>query len=405
MAVNSEVIGVEGLRVRIYQRVPGGPFQREVKLRLQDGSWKTDRESLGHRDQGKARGQARLLLAALLKKQPHDTLPNTQAGLRLGGLISLYTRSEEWQTIEPKTRRDRAKSFAILAAYFGTDFDLKLFNNSHALRYTKDRLAGTFAHPQIRVRKGSRACQPQTVKNDLAALRTAALWAYGQKDREGNRLLAERIFDGVTLPEEKNPRQPLISDSLFDQLLAVADTTRHPMFRVALILAEAFGNRISSIRHLAWADIRWADREVWWNPIYDKMEYERTSHIPDDVLAALAAWRDDPSRLPSPWILYAPADPTRPVSENRVQLWMTRAFTKLGTPRPKGFGWHALRRKWNTDRKDLPMKDVMAAGGWKSLAAFLRYQQPDKATMRAVMTHRRRARGDTVGDSTTGGDS
>ena len=46
---------------------------------------------------------------------------------------------------------------------------------------------------------------------------------------------------------------------------------------------------------------------------------------------------------------------------------------------------HAFRRKWATERKDLSVKDVAAAGGWKDVGTLLTcYQQADRETMLAV---------------------
>jgi hypothetical protein len=42
------------------------------------------------------------------------------------------------------------------------------------------------------------------------------------------------------------------------------------------------------------------------------------------------------------------------------------------------------RRVWATERKDLPLEDVAAVGGWRDTSTLLQYQQPDEATMRSV---------------------
>jgi hypothetical protein len=48
--------------------------------------------------------------------------------------------------------------------------------------------------------------------------------------------------------------------------------------------------------------------------------------------------------------------------------------------------WYAYRRKWATERKELPLKDVAAAGGWKDTTTLLTcYQHADEATMLKVM--------------------
>jgi hypothetical protein len=45
-----------------------------------------------------------------------------------------------------------------------------------------------------------------------------------------------------------------------------------------------------------------------------------------------------------------------------------------------------FRRKWATERKTYPLKDVAAAGGWSDVHTLLTcYQQPDEQTLRAVV--------------------
>ena len=52
--------------------------------------------------------------------------------------------------------------------------------------------------------------------------------------------------------------------------------------------------------------------------------------------------------------------------------------------KPSGSLCHTFRRVWATERKDLPLKDVAAVGGWRDTSTLLRYQQPDEVTMRKV---------------------
>ncbi len=47
--------------------------------------------------------------------------------------------------------------------------------------------------------------------------------------------------------------------------------------------------------------------------------------------------------------------------------------------------WHAWRRKWAAERKEMPIGDVAAAGGWRDTQTLLRcYQQSDEATLNRV---------------------
>lgn len=65
--------------------------------------------------------------------------------------------------------------------------------------------------------------------------------------------------------------------------------------------------------------------------------------------------------------------------------WLKEAIRQTGLPKPAGSLWHMFRRVWATERKDLPLKDVVAAGGWRDTSTLLRYQQPNAETMRAVV--------------------
>jgi len=74
----------------------------------------------------------------------------------------------------------------------------------------------------------------------------------------------------------------------------------------------------------------------------------------------------------------------------------TRAFWAIapasgeegGLPKLDGSLWHAYRRAWATRRNSLPTVDAAAAGGLTDVGTLLRcYQQPDDATMLAVMSH------------------
>src|SRR6266566_16103 len=74
-----------------------------------------------------------------------------------------------------------------------------------------------------------------------------------------------------------------------------------------------------------------------------------------------------------------------PVTRHLAAYWLKEAFERGKITKPKGGLWHMFRRAWATERKDLPLKDVAAAGGWRDTSTLLRYQQPDDETLRAVV--------------------
>ena len=56
-------------------------------------------------------------------------------------------------------------------------------------------------------------------------------------------------------------------------------------------------------------------------------------------------------------------------------------------------GWHSLRRKFATELKATPLKDLCRLAGWKRQRTVLAcYQRPDEATTREAFSGRQRAR-------------
>src|SRR5262245_9986791 len=69
--------------------------------------------------------------------------------------------------------------------------------------------------------------------------------------------------------------------------------------------------------------------------------------------------------------------------------WPSYCFFVRGeTPHIPGSGWHSYRRKWATERGDLPLKALMVAGGWRDLQTLVTcYQHPSEDELLKVMAH------------------
>jgi uncharacterized protein YeaO (DUF488 family) len=53
-------------------------------------------------------------------------------------------------------------------------------------------------------------------------------------------------------------------------------------------------------------------------------------------------------------------------------------------------GWHSMRRKFATELKEKPLKDLCALGGWKNPQTILLcYQREDEETMRDALATRK----------------
>ena len=84
---------------------------------------------------------------------------------------------------------------------------------------------------------------------------------------------------------------------------------------------------------------------------------------------------------PAPWTQY------------HARALLRRCDWLAGLLALDGSDFHAYRRKWAVERKDLPVQDVAAAGGWRDLRSLQNcYQQVDVATMLPVVTTPRKLR-------------
>src|SRR6266850_3193361 len=89
-----------------------------------------------------------------------------------------------------------------------------------------------------------------------------------------------------------------------------------------------------------------------------------------------------------PAVFPAPKNPTVACDRHLLDSLLRRAATLGKVKLEKGGLWHSLRRKWATERKGYPVKDVAAAGGWRDAETMLTsYQQVDAKTIKQVVLH------------------
>jgi integrase len=302
---------------------------------------KEDRRSLGHRDKTKAVAEAYELLAQL--QADADALD--RGTLTLGALIERYKKSPPWAEKKESTRDGDASNLSRILQFFGPNLDVSTLGPSDITRYVQARRSGRF-HPgkgkPVKVRDA-------TIRSDLVALKTALNWATMERDEKGRRLLKEHPLRGIELPREKNPRRPVIDDDTYRTLLEGADQA-HPQLKLALELAEGTGRRLSS-----WALLQWRDFD------------------PDAKPYGAIRWRAENDKK---WVFPSDWDPTKRESHDQ----------RLGLEKEPGSLWHALRRKWATERKGYPISDLAAAGGWRDTPTLLAsYLRTDPETIRQVV--------------------
>ena len=214
-------------------------------------------------------------------------------------------------------------------------------------------------------------------------------------------MLAFDPLFGVRRTRERNPKRPLASIERFQKTRAAmqalaqeagsdAERTRWLKMELALVLAEATGRRLGSIRQLRWEDVDLGKPHIRWRAEADKKRKEWVIPIPTALVEEL---RSSQRRLGAVggWIFAGERKPDQPMDRHLFDKWLTVAERRAELPKLDGGLWHAYRRKWATERKHLPLKDVAAAGGWNDVDTLLKvYQQPDAHTLLAVMSEPRK---------------
>lgn len=250
-------------------------------------------------------------------------------------------------------------------------------------------------HDYVAWRRGGgvegRRVGANTIRRDLGMFKAALNWAC-QKYEGGHPLLTGHALEKVRIPTEKDPKRPIIEVSSIRALLEVAPLV-HPFVRPLIVLAWRTGRRLSAILGLRWDDLDFAKGVIRWRAEHDKIRQTWVVPAHPDVLEELRRLRTNRPGI-GPVLLFPHPQRRRhrggPVTRHLAAYWLKETFRRGKIAKPDGGLWHTFRRAWATDRKDLPLKDVAAAGGWRDTSTLLRYQQPDEETLRAVVEFERR---------------
>ena len=388
-------LGERGTRVRLFQKRRGGVFFRDVWI---PGRGK-NRKCLGTSDRAEADRLGRLLLSALLREDD----ASQHGPLTLSALWVRYRReAATFLDNGSQTRADADTRAAILLAFFGTECDVRSLSERDQRGFTQKRLVGGIPY---RDRKGvervSQPARPRSVEADLVLLHAMLRWATTVRSPGGGRLLEFHPLSGVRRVRELNPKRAvatweryLVTRAALKKLAAETNgeraRSRWVRLELALVLAEATGRRIGSIRQLLWEDVDFERGEIRWRAETDKKRKEWVIPTPPALLEELRAFQ---RRLGVIGGLMFPGErkPGQPMDRHLFDKWLAHAEREAQLPKLDGALWHAYRRKWATERKHLPLKDVAAAGGWVDVETLLRsYQQPDKGTLLAVMNEPRK---------------
>ena len=378
-------LGERGCRVRVTQRAKGAVFVRETWIPGQG----RHQASLGTA----SRVEARRLAEAFLRSLNTDDTAPTESPLTLTELWTLYQKdSTQYRQNTPRTRQEKDSRMTLLLLGLGARSRVDRLTISDCERYAELRRRGT-GWPDRRITPAVRA---RTVGYDFQTLRAVIRWACTVRKPDGSWLVQENPLRGLRVPKESNVRRPLATHDRFLAVrkamrkLAAEVKTEHERVKwarleLALVLAEATGRRVGSIRGLRWADFAADPPAITWRAEYDKRRREQTVPIPQALADEVRSFRVRIQALGDGWV-FRQLEKDEPWHRKWFDELLRKAEKAAElTPLPGGL-WHPYRRKWATERRHLPAVDVMKAGGWTDRTTMETcYQQATDADVLAVM--------------------
>jgi len=349
-----------------------------------------DRRSLGTADRKEAEQQGRKLQAQLVLGLEQR---------RPGGKVTLGVLWDRFRTENPAfldniptSQKDAKLRAKVLIAFFGADREVRSLTAEDQAAYVAARRAGGI---KLSAKEGdlTRPVRARTVDADLYLLQAMLSWA-SRLRIGGMRWIDSNPLQGVRRPREADPRRPVATWERFTATKAamqkLAAESRSELERVrwvkmelALVLAQATGRRLGSIRSLRWEDLDFANGEILWRAEHDKKRKSWDIPYPTGFWDELRRFRRLLGAVGG-WLFPGEKKPERPMDRHLFDKWLTVAEQAAGLSKFEQGLWHPYRRAWATARKHLPLKDVAAAGGWKDVETLLMYQQPDKETLLQV---------------------
>ncbi len=385
--------GERGALVVAYEREKGGPLY----ARAADAKGGYIRLSLGHRDRERAKLYA--LEQAAKIKQGAEALRSGK--LALSQLFALYLTHRTPKKTPGEQAEDRRR-VKLWSAYLGGSKDASKITRQEWEAFADLRASGALGPDGSPVpEEERRPVRPRAVQRDLQWLKWCLNWATTWQDGEGRYLLASNSVRGYAMPSERNPKRPVASTDRVEAVTKAAESLvmeirwggkpvrqRAYLSDVLTLLAES-GRRVSAVLALQWGDVLWEQGphgSLRWRADADKMGQEWVTPISPKARATLERLRADRPGIGSAYLFPNPTKPAEPVSYERLRHWLLKAEKLAKVEKQDGGSFHPYRRAWATARKHLPLRDVAAAGGWKSEAVLLRhYQQPDDATILRVV--------------------
>ena len=394
-------LGERGYRVRLFEnRDKGGMIYREVQL----PNGRKSRRSLGTRDWAHAEELGLQIVGGLMSG--HEA-PMPAGPVRLGELCTRFlAESPMLLDNADRTRKEAARRLSIVRSVIGDARDVRTLSENDVRQYEARRRAGGIRYGKDSV---TGKVRQRSVQADIKLLKQVLYWACSVTHADGSRLLERNALEYVKVKGEHDVARPIASFERFeatrkamrafqDRYAEEAQTLEKPRDReraerrrvswiraeLALVLMEATGKRRGSIVGLQWQDFDVARGYVTWRPEHDKKNKTWIVPYPADFFETV---REFQRRLGAVGgYLFPRLDGSAGhAAPELLSQWILKAEAAAGLPKLRGGVCHPLRRKWRSERRDLPMKAVAAAGGWTDMTTMEKcYDLPDDAAVLAV---------------------
>jgi len=361
--------------VRVFEH----PATQGLFLEVYDAG-RRKRIALGHRDREVAKAKAEEVAMALRRGDPP-----VRDQLTLHMLFDNYL-CEVTPGKSPSSRQNDRHTAKLFQEYLGAERKIVTLSRRDWDAFIQRRRQGSDG----RVGKvRGKPVRDRVITQNLKTISAVLNWATMAGDGQGGYLLERNPFKGLPFPKEASPRRPMLSDKHYQALLKASGEIG-PQFELALILAHETGHRIGSIKLLRWSDVDWEKSTIRWRGENDKIGFEHVTPLTPAAKEALSRARKVQGAIGDSWVLPSPDDPSKPVSRHLVRDWWERGENLAEIHHEPGLGWHSLRRKFATELKHTPLKDLCYLGGWKEPQTLLKcYQRPDESTMREALEGRK----------------
>jgi integrase len=362
-------------RVRVFEERSGALYVEVWERDATSGKLRRERTPLGHRDRQLAIKQVEAMAARITAGPTIGT-----GEITLGSLFDIYVAEVTPRKGRGKQDHDR-RAARMFLQYWGRNRLATSLSLRDWEQFVDARRAG-------RIGPSGRPVRDRQLEYDLSWLRAVFHWAT-LAGVAGRRLIPQNPLDGCKLPRERSPVRNALTEPQYQALLAAAWRLDWRL-ALALLLANETGHRLSAIRQLRWSDVDLERGVIRWRAENDKIGFEHVTPTTPVLEKALATARKQSASIGDTWVLPGSRKADRPCPKGTLDKAFARAAELGGVELPPRARWHGLRRKFATELKHLPLKDLCYLGGWKDPKTVVTcYQQPDEGVMRQALLERR----------------